>query len=127
MRRLSTVPRTCLAILLALGGALPASADVEVGAELLANGNFEKLDERSRPVGWRWFDGAHVRREKQNTWVEIDRYGSVGQDLAIDPNWMKLTVRLRMRVTGVKRGDDGWKNARLAMHWVDAAGTHVDP
>jgi len=107
--------------------AVPCPAEIQVGDELLANGGFDKLDGRGRPVGWRWVAGAHVRKEKANAWVEIDRYGAVGQDLAIDPNWMKLKVRFRMRVTGVQRGDEGWKNARLAMQWVDAAGKHVDP
>ena len=103
------------------------AADVGIGDELVRNGGFERLDEGGRPVGWRWLAGAHVRKDDGNTWVEIDQYGAVGQDIAIDPSWMKLKVRFRMRVTGVQRGDDGWKNARLAMQWVDAAGKHVDP
>ena len=125
---------TCLAerpaavLLAVLLFALPTAArEPQIGDELLANGGFEKLDDRGLPLGWRGFAGGRARTEGGNTWLEISRYGSCSQIVRLDPNWMKLKLRFRMRVTGVRRGDDGWKNARLAMEWRDAAGKHVDP
>ncbi len=104
-----------------------AGGDVPIGAELLVNGGFDKLDERGRPVGWRWSPAATVRRADGRTWVSIASYGSVNQAVAIAPTWLKLRVRFRMRVTDVRRGDDGWKNARLAMAFHDAGGKRLDP
>ncbi|MGB2824071.1 MAG: glycoside hydrolase family 2 TIM barrel-domain containing protein, partial [Phycisphaerae bacterium] len=127
MREILAGPAVCLAAVAAVAFPAVAPADADVGDELLTNGGFEKLDSKSWPVGWRGFAGAEARRQKGNTWIELSRYGSCTQEIALDADWMKLKVAFRMRVTGVTRGDDGWKNARLAMEWRDANGGHLGP
>ncbi len=127
MRQIPAGRAVCLAAIAAVAFPAIGPADTGVGDELLTNGGFEKLDGKSWPAGWRGFAGAKARRQKGKTWIELSRYGSCTQEIALDAGWMKLKLAFRMRVTGVVRGDDGWKNARLAMEWRDANGGHVDP
>jgi len=116
-----------MTVALAACAAGPAeAADVPIGTELAVNGGFEKL-EKGWPAGWRRFDGAAVRSRDGKTWILLSAYGATPQDIPVRPDWMKLRLRFRMRAAGVVRGDDGWKNARMAMSFHDASGTRVGP
>jgi hypothetical protein len=56
----------------------------------------------------------------------IDHPGSGGaQSIALQPEWCKLRMSVKMRVTNVKLGDQGWKDARLAMCFNDKSGKRV--
>ncbi|MDH7569454.1 MAG: hypothetical protein QHJ73_07705, partial [Armatimonadota bacterium] len=107
----------------------PASAGPAVPpGNLVVNGDFQTdADGDGWPDGWPKQAGVSVVREGGNVWIQIDRYASIGQRIPIDPSWWKLRVSMRMRVTGVTLGDEGWKDARLAMNFVDERGQHVDP
>ena len=118
-----------LVLLATLGSLLVAQpASAQPAENLVRNGDFE-LDANGdgRPDNWANMSADHVRREGGNTWILIDRYGSVNQRIALDPDWARLVVTTRMRSTDVVLGDEGWKDARLTMEWQDADGKHLDP
>ena len=91
---------------------------------LVVNGNF-----KSDLQGWR---GARqnlvaLRSEGGRTWLAITNNGSVTQTIPLDPEWECLHLAMRMRVTDVVRGAEGWHNARLAMSFSGQNGKRLDP
>jgi len=115
---------TCLVVgLSATGLAAPP-----IGTELIANGDFRTdANNDGWPDGWERRAGVTMKEENGNRWLLFSQYAEVDQTLDIDPDVWALTVRCRMRVTGVKMGKEGWQDARLAMNFTDGTGKHVDP
>ncbi len=104
------------------------AAGGRTAADLIVNGDFEAdADNDGWPDGWPKGDGITVLQEGGNRWIRLARYGNTGQVIPLQPDWWKLRVTCRMRATGVKLGDEGWKDARLAMNFVDESRRHLDP
>jgi len=91
---------------------------------LVPNGDFEAGGEWAAP--WSRPRGASIVEEADNRFLRLDGGSiSVAQRIPIDPDWWKLRLTLRMRVTDVVTGDDAWKNARLAMSFHAEDGTRA--
>lgn len=106
------------AVLLANGLALAESA--KPGDELLQNGNFEaKTPNSDLPDGWRVQGPVRWAAEGNNHWVIEDAPQpatlSLNQRVPMGASFWKLRLSCRVKVTGVKLGQEGWNNARLAM------------
>ena len=93
---------------------------------LVVNGDF-RLGGQGWPAGAMKRQGVALKSEGGRKWLELSGYGGLSQSILIDPQWALMQVRLRMRVTGVVPGKEGWHDARLAMNFVDARGKHLDP
>ena len=122
--------RTVLPVFLIVFAFAATSATARGGApsgNLFTNGNFERV-ENGRPVGFSgWYGGAAVREDEGNHWVELSSRGSVTQDIPLEQDWHSLRISCRMRLTDVRRGEEGWQDARLVMNFRDTDGQHVDP
>ncbi|MDZ4199916.1 MAG: beta galactosidase jelly roll domain-containing protein [Kiritimatiellia bacterium] len=91
---------------------------------LVQNGDFEAGAEWAAP--WSRARGATLAVEEGNRFLRIDGGNvSASQRIPLDPGWWKLRLTLRMRVKEVVVGDEGWKNARLAMSFHAEDGTRV--
>ena len=107
---------------------VPATWCDAAETNLVKNGDFEGgADRDGYPEDWPRQAGVSLKTEGGNTWLVLTDRGSPGQTIKLDPDWWKLKVTCRMRTTDVVVGDQGWKNARLAMNFVDENRKHVDP
>ncbi len=111
-----------------------ASAQTEVGRELIQNGSFsDDANHDNWPDGWSGDRRAvSWAEENGNRFVRLANPAggeakgfSVGQSPKLDPNWFKLKVSLRLRLREVVRGQEGWHDARVAMSFHAADGTQV--
>jgi len=93
---------------------------------LVVNGDFEQGD-KGWPADAFRRKVASVKREGGNSWLSISGNGGLTQSIKLDPQWAALRVSMRLRVTDVVPGKEGWHDARLAMNFVDAQGEHLDP
>jgi hypothetical protein len=88
---------------------------------LVFNGDFSKGME-----GWRKATGISVTSADGNSWLVISVPGQCSdQSIALAPEWSKLRLTAKMRVTDVRLGDQGWKDARLAMCFKDKKGKRI--
>ena len=94
---------------------------------LVVNGDFETdANKDGSPDGWPKRPGMSASRETGNTWLVLEgNHVSTSQRIKLEPEWWELKLTMRMRVTGVVRGNESWKNARLAMSFHDGKGKRV--
>ena len=118
-----------LVMLVSLAAFAPPLPAQEAGANLVVNGDFERdADGDGWADGWQKRKGADIRREKGSAWLVLDgSSAATRQDVKLKPEWWKLKLTMRMRITGVEVGDQSWKDARLAMSFHDAKGKRVGP
>jgi beta-galactosidase len=116
---------TFFAVALVLTGGTDGRAQQTRPADLIRNGDFERGAE-----GWGdvlRMKGVSVPKAEGNSWLALESYCGLSQKIALDGDWLTLIVSMRMRVTGVVLGKEGWQDARLAMEFRDANDRHVDP
>ena len=96
-------------------------------ADLVTNGSFDTNDE-GWAEGWQKHSGTSIQREGGNTWLALKgARASSWQSVSLKPEWGRLHLQLRMRLTDVVSGKEGWQNARLAMSFYNAKGERVGP
>ncbi len=99
-----------------------------LGSELVQNGSFEQPDASGkRPAGWVLSGNAQWLQENGNHFVRIIDNGAATQTIALQPEWWKIRVSVRVRCRNVKRGKQSWHDARVAMSFVDESGKRVGP
>ena len=105
----------------------PTAAASPPPANLVLNGDFQiDADTDGVPDGWRKGERMSLGRDGENSWLVLDgSYASSNQTIELKPEWWHLRLTMRMRVTDVVVGKEGWQNARLAMSFHDAEGTRV--
>ena len=114
---------SCLAAMWFAG--MAASAQEAVTDDLVVNGSFE-VNAGGWADGWDKRPGCEIRREEGNSWLLLKgSYRSSSQRINLKPEWWHLRLNMRMRVTDVEVGDEGWKDARLAMSFHAEDGTRV--
>ena len=99
----------------------------EPPADLVTNGGFDVSGD-GWATGWRKHANATIRHEAGNTWLALKgTQTSSSQSVPLKPEWSQLHLTLRMRLTDVVLGKEGWQNARLAMSFHNADGERVGP
>lgn len=104
-----------------------ASAQDAADGELIVNGGFE-VDATGDgiPDGWDKRPNMSTGGEEGNRWLVLSgSYAASAQKVALKQEWTELTLTMRMRVTDVEKGKEGWHDARLAMSFVGADGQRV--
>lgn len=109
-----------------------AAASAPEPSNLLPNGSFEEQDRPGAPAHWQWSasENVSIRDEGGNRFLRItdtrdDRGKFTVQRVDLDPSWKAVRVAARMRASGLKLGDAGHEDARIALQFDDAAGTRV--
>lgn len=90
------------------------------GDELIQNGTFEiEAPGSGIPAGWRVQRPVRWASEGHNHWIVEEAWKpvnlSLGQRVPLGESFWKLRLSCRVKVTGVKRGQEGWHDARIAM------------
>lgn len=106
-----------------------AFAQQAASGNIVVNGDFQlDADGDGFADGWRRSAAVTTVTEGENRWLRIDgAQGSTSQTVPIRPDWWKLRLSMRMRVTDVVRGDESWKDGRLAMSFHNEKGERVGP
>jgi hypothetical protein len=113
---------------LLLASAARAQEEDHLSENLIPNGDLElDADGDGYPDGWPRAENAALVSEDGNSFLRVTPYGGPGFELPLEPDWIAVTVRLRMRCRGVEMGAEGWHDARMVMSWNDADHEHVDP
>lgn len=115
--------RLCLILILA--GSLAASEAV------LPNGDFEAVDAEGHPRGWTGDWGRHtVETGPQGRFLRMTSDNpqgnlTIGRRLAVDADWKRIRLSMRVRVHELTPGEQGWQNFRFNHRVLDAAGGHI--
>ena len=116
--------RTCLLFTGVCVAALTASA--QLGAELIANGDFAKLDGQGWAVGWPHGRSARIEKDAAGNRLVLEGAGtSVSLRIPLKPEYGQLKLSMKMKVTNVTLGKESWQTGRLAMSFHNAAGARI--
>ncbi len=97
-------------------------------ASILPDGTFERLDRASgQPAGWPRARGVSWESEEGNRFLRISstapgRMDKLHLDVPVPADVKALELRYRARVTGLKRGEKSWHDARVIINFKDASG-----
>ncbi len=115
-----------IAVLVVAAGAVDAGENGLPKGNLVRNGDFSRAMADGKVAGWRTHGAAGVVEIDGNPCLRIARPGAIASvRIRLNPNWARLRLTMRMRVKDVVAGDQSWKDARLAMCFVDAGGRRV--
>lgn len=103
-----------------------ATAQTLPAANLLINGDFQKVDAQGWAIGWPRNGSAKIARDGDQNWLVVTSGGS-SQSLKLDPTWARLKLTCRMKTTDVVVGKESWMTGRVPMEFRDAQDKHVDP
>lgn len=116
--------------LVAPSDARPADAD-RSARSIVVNGDFEAgAWDRGPARGWTGGGpNASVQEENGNRFLRISltAQGSsiVEQKHKVDPDWVSLSVSVRIRAKNVRRGGESWMSGMLHYFFNDAKGQHI--
>ncbi len=104
---------------------LPFCARPETGASIIPNGTFE--EGAASPDGWPAANpskGISYETEDGNRFARIHSDGGTAmiyREIAIPEDAEALRLAWRWRVTGLRKGDKPWFDARIMMEFMDGA------
>ncbi len=128
------IPVRPLLVLLALTLVSPPSFATEsspVFTSVLPDGTFETVDPTTGiPPGWPASRGVSWVEEAGNRFLRIQSTGpgrmdSVHLQIPLPSDIGALELSYRSRVTGLKRGEKPWHDARVIMNFKDATGKQI--
>ena len=110
-------------------GAAPAQR-AQPGDELILNGTFElKAAKGNQPADWRLSGGARWEADGKHYRIVEETAQptslSASQHILLGDDYWKVRLACNVKVTGVKQGDEGWHDARIAMSFHDKRGKMV--
>ncbi|MFH1500206.1 MAG: cellulase family glycosylhydrolase [Verrucomicrobiota bacterium] len=123
-----TIPRLLLLSLLALS---PFVAQASARPSILPDGTFETIDPRTgRPADWPEARGVSWPQEDGNRFLRLDstapgRMDSLILSVPLSDDVRALELGYRARVTGLKRGEKPWYDARIILNFKDASGKRI--
>ncbi|HEX8832846.1 MAG TPA: hypothetical protein VF719_01535, partial [Abditibacteriaceae bacterium] len=91
------------------------------GQAILPQGTFEQPGINGRPADWgiNTPEGTTLAGDAGNHWVQL-RDGAVMQHhLKLSPEWTKLTVSARFKLSDYQKGPEGWHGPRISLRFVD--------
>ena len=95
-------------------------------------GDFETLDDKGQPSGWKIGSavGVSVVEENDNHFLRLinpppNAYVGLESPWQLDPKTKSVRISARMRVRDLKVGKQPWETARIGLAFNDAAGELV--
>lgn len=106
-----------------------------VSDELIVNGELIVEKGRSMPDGWKARGGnvdlvkviPKTDGAKGGVFEFSTKNAGVQQVVVIGSSWRQLELRFRMKTENVVPGDAPWKNARMALRFIDDAWKPIAP
>lgn len=116
------------------GEAAPGEAAPAKPANIFPAGDFEKLDAKGKPVGWRLADAAHMQlqHENGNHFLRLHNdktpaFTNTNVAVKLDPLWKGLRLKARLRAKGLKVGTEYYEDARLVTLFLGRTGQKTGP
>jgi hypothetical protein len=91
------------------------------GQVILPQGTFEQPGVNGKPSGWQIQspDTTTLAGDAKNHWVQLRDGAVMMHFLKLSPEWNKLVVSARFRLSGYQKGPEGWHGARIGLRFVD--------
>ena len=91
------------------------------GQVILPQGAFEQLGVNGKPAGWQLQspNNTTLAGDAKNRWVQLRDGAVMLHFLKLSPEWTKLTISARLKLSNYQKGPEGWHGARIALRFLD--------
>ena len=92
------------------------------GRSILPQGTFEQSGINGKPSGWdiQTPEGTTLAGDAKNHWVQLRDGAVMAHFLKLSPEWTKLTVSARFKLSGYQKGPEVWHGPRVGLRFLDA-------
>ena len=92
------------------------------GQAILPQGTFEQPGINGKPEGWTIEapEGTTLAGDGKNHWVQLHDGAVMMHSLKLSPEWTKLTVSARFKLSGYQKGPEAWHGPRVQLRFMDA-------
>jgi hypothetical protein len=92
------------------------------GQAILPQGTFEQPGINGKPSGWniQTPEGTTLAGDAKNHWVQLRDTAVMMHFLKLSPEWTKLTVSARFKLSGYQKGPEVWHGPRVGLRFLDA-------
>jgi len=92
------------------------------GQAVLPQGTFEQPGVNGRPSDWNIHtpEGTTLAGDAENHWVQLRDGAVMMHFLKLSPEWTKLTVSARFKLSGYEKGTEAWHGPRVGLRFLDA-------
>ncbi|HEX8833032.1 MAG TPA: hypothetical protein VF719_02465, partial [Abditibacteriaceae bacterium] len=99
----------------------PTTIVLAQGQTILPQGTFEQPGVNGKPSGWivQSPEGTTLGGDARNQWVQLRDGAVMMHFLKLSPEWTKLVVSARFRLSDYQKGPEGWHGARIGLRFVD--------
>src|SRR4028119_2133179 len=91
------------------------------GQAILPQGTFEQPGINGKPSGWniQTPEGTTLAGDGKNHWVQLRDGAAMLHFLKLSPEWTKLTVSARFKVSNFEKGLEDWHGPRIGLRFLD--------
>ena len=91
------------------------------GQVILPQGTFEQPGINGKPAGWQVQspDKTTLAGDAKNRWVQLRDGAVMTNFLKLAPDWTKLTVSARVKLSNYEKGSEGWHGVRVGLRFLD--------
>jgi beta-galactosidase len=91
------------------------------GQSILPQGTFEQPAINGKPAGWQIQspETTTLAGDVQNHWVQLRDGAVMMHFLKLSPEWNKLVISARFKLSNYQKGPEGWHGARIGLRFVD--------
>src|SRR5687767_13120224 len=92
------------------------------GQAILPQGTFEQPGINGKPSGWniQTPEGTTLAGDAKNHWVQLRDTAVMMHFLKLSPEWTKLAVSARFKLSGYEKGPEVWHGPRVGLRFLDA-------
>jgi hypothetical protein len=88
---------------------------------ILPQGAFEQATGDGKPAGWtvQSPQGTALAGDAKNRWVQLRDGAVITHFLKLAPEWTKVTISARVKMSNFQKGPEGWHGARIGLRFDD--------
>jgi beta-galactosidase len=88
---------------------------------ILPQGTFEQPAANGKPSGWTMQspDNTTLAGDAKNHWVQLRDGAVMTHFLKLAPEWTKVTLSGRLKLSNYEKGPQGWHGARVGLRFLD--------
>src|SRR4028119_1250772 len=91
------------------------------GQAILPQGTFEQPGINGKPSGWniQTPEGTTLAGDGKNHWVQLRDGAAMLHLLKLPPEWTKLVISARFKVSNFEKGPEDWHGPRIGLRFLD--------
>src|SRR4028119_2235663 len=91
------------------------------GQAILPQGTFEQPGSNGKPSGWNIHtpEGTTLAGDAKNQWVQLRDTAAMLHFLKLSPEWNKLVISARFKVSNFEKGPEGWHGPRIGLRFLN--------